>query len=68
MINPPGILVLTGSRAPDPFPLPNQFLQRSIPAGCIMCVPLVYLSAAISAKGMFGTVSAYEDLGAIEFG
>jgi len=31
-----------------------------------MCVPLEYLSAAISAKGMFRILSAYKDLGAIE--
>ena len=61
-------LARTGSRAPDPFPLSSQFLQCSIPTGCFVYLPLEYLRAAISAKGMLRTVSAYKRLGAIEFG
>ena len=63
-----GTLVLTGSRTPDPFPLPGQLLQGSIRTSHIMVDPLEDLRAAVSAKGMFGVVRAYKDLGAIIFG
>lgn len=64
---PSGTVILTGPRAPDPSPLPSQFLQRNIRTSWTMGAPIDYLSAAVSAKGMMGVMSAHKDLRMVVF-